>query len=417
MNSFFKRHGILKKGLVFGLVLLLALASVLPGPAVHAKKNFSFRQYFKDYDDVRQMLIGNPETGEVYYEKDGKSPNAIASMTKIMTYYLVKDAISQGEISGKDKVKVSEEAAALNNPDSSNYGLEEGDKFTVDRLLKGLMVVSGNDAALALAEHVSGSEEDFVQAMNQKAKEFGMEDSHFVNPSGLTEEDGSYNVSSPRDMFILARAVLKDYPEIVQYASIKSLDEPGRNYYHLAVNEIEGMTKLPGFLGLKSGFTDEAGSCYTGYFRVKVDLDGQEYPIVTVVMGAKDPGVRYRVNQQMVDLVGGSLIKRTLLDKNISCGWREVRNSKEGFVKLFPAENCIRAAFEQTPFQVQYEINEPILAPTKKGEVLGKAQIYFDGDLVQSVDIVGEEATSSLNGFGQFQKAVTDLLDFFFSAL
>ena len=187
-----------KKILSLFLSLILILA---PSSSLAAKQS----KIVGLDDNVTSYLIGNEKTGDIYYEKNADQSLPMASLSKLMTYLLVKEAVDEGEISLDQEVVASEEAAKFNSWEYSALGLEEGEVFTVEELLEGLIVASGNDAAYQLAVTVADSETEFARAMTMKAAELGLNSQIYYNASGVETESGQENSSSARDLFKLTQ--------------------------------------------------------------------------------------------------------------------------------------------------------------------------------------------------------------------
>ena len=186
------------------------------------------------YDNqVEVMYVGDIETGESYYKKQDTRVLPVASMSKLMTYLVAMDAVKAGKISLNDIVEINEEAASYNIPGYSRFDLVKGEKVSLENLLKGVLVVSGNDASTAVAIHVAGSVPEFVKLMNSKAKELGLSNSNFVNPTGLTITKGpkpQMNTMSAQDLFTLGRHIVKTYPEVEEYGKMDKLNIPERKF-------------------------------------------------------------------------------------------------------------------------------------------------------------------------------------------
>ena len=224
-------------------------------------------------DNVKTYFIANEENGEVYYEKNADEPRAMASLSKLMTFLLTKEALDAGDISLDTKVKADKEAENLTSREYSALGVREGETYTVDELLKGLIAVSGNDCAYLLANTISVSEAGFAREMNEKAKELDLESQIYYNASGIETEDGYQNTSSARDLFKLSQYILKTYPEILDYAAIREVKDPLRDIDKKST--IPLMDEIKGVDGLKTGTTDEAGYCLVTTIDMK-ELDAKD---------------------------------------------------------------------------------------------------------------------------------------------
>ena len=199
-------------------------------------------------------------TGKILYEKEADTRRSPASVTKIMTTLLIMEAIKSGKITLQDEVVTSAHAKSMGG---SQVFLEEGEKQTVDTLLKCILVASGNDASVAMAEYIGGSEEAFVQKMNERAAALGMENTHFMDCCGLTDSDDHY--TTPRDIAIMSRELLLNFPQIEQYTTIWMEDithvtARGSSAFGLT-NTNKLLRSYDGCIGLKTGSTGKAKFC------------------------------------------------------------------------------------------------------------------------------------------------------------
>lgn len=235
-------------------------------------------------------------TGTVIYEKNQDVRVSPASITKIMTLLLIYDALYNGKIQLTDEVVTSARAKSMGG---SQVFLEEGEKQTVETLIKCIVIASGNDASVAMAEYVSGSEEAFVGEMNQKAADLGMNGTHFVDCCGLTDSNDHYTTA--KDVAIMARALITNYPDISQYATIwmeniTHVTANGSSEFGLSnTNKLLKMANNFEVTGLKTGSTAKAGYCFCGT-AVKDGLS-----LIAVVMDAPDYKIRFSEAQQLLN--------------------------------------------------------------------------------------------------------------------
>lgn len=235
-------------------------------------------------------------TGTVIYEKNQDVRVSPASITKIMTLLLIYDALYNGKIQLTDEVVTSARAKSMGG---SQVFLEEGEKQTVETLIKCIVIASGNDASVAMAEYVSGSEEAFVEEMNQKAADLGMNGTHFVDCCGLTDSNDHYTTA--KDVAIMVRALITNYPDISQYATIwmeniTHVTAKGSSEFGLSnTNKLLKMANNFEVTGLKTGSTAKAGYCFCGT-AVKDGLS-----LIAVVMDAPDYKIRFSEAQQLLN--------------------------------------------------------------------------------------------------------------------
>lgn len=425
-----KKNGKFMRVIWFTLALLLAFTSSLvladgaEQDGTEQKVTLSpyqgdsadaFRSSFSYYDDVDAMLIGEPTTGKILIEKNSEKPLGIASMTKLMTYYLVKKGIADGTIDPQQPVKISPSAAAFNVSGSSNYGLKAGETRTVDQLLKGMMVVSGNDAAAMLGEILAGDERACAERMNQEAEALGMRNTHFVNASGFTV-NGQYNTASARDMFILASALLKEFPEVRELAKMKAIDEPERHYSGRSTLT-EATVEIPGLEGLKTGVTEEAGYCFTGALSLTSSADSIPFEAITVVMGAGSNDSRWRTTKELADLAAGSFSHLSLVDVAKPVRRYAMPSAEEEAVILYPASSYSVFTYSNQTFSIRYQIDENKKAPTVAEEKFGEILIYQNGEMIKMIDIIAHKPTKKAGLWTRFKRATTDFAHFVLNLL
>lgn len=235
---------------------------------------------------VKSAVLMEENSGKLIYAKNADKPIPPASLTKILTLYIVNEELKLGRIHPSDKVKISRKAQLTCG--SSMYLVEERE-VTLDDLIKGIAVVSANDAAVAVAEHIGGTEQRFVDLMNKKARQLGMKNSHFKNPSGLPAKG---QVTTARDMAKLARAYIEAFPEALQIHSMQS-------FTYDDITQQNGNTllkKSPDVDGLKTGFVRSAG------FHLIATAKKDEKRLIAVAMGAKNPAMRARETERLLEV-------------------------------------------------------------------------------------------------------------------
>lgn len=238
---------------------------------------------------INSMLIGNSTTGEIYLEHDVDEVVPIASTTKLMTYFVVMDAVSNGDISLDDDAYISDAAVHMSEGIDGVIAMKEGMRVPVRELINGMLLKSSNESAIVLAEHVAGTEEEFVKRMNNKAKELSLENARFYNSNGVPVFEKQLipakmqNHMTASDMFKLVSALLKKYPEIINVTSIKStrlntlgIDIKTTNNVMYNVDEVKG---------LKTGTTNKSGACIVTC--MPLERDGVTHYITTVIFGTE----------------------------------------------------------------------------------------------------------------------------------
>lgn len=307
-------------------------------------------------------IIMEASTKKVLLEKESHEHLAPASMTKIMTMLLIMEELAKGNIKLDDQVVISANAA---NMGGSQVYLEQNSKATVKELLTAIGIGSANDAAVAMAEKIGGSEDNFVNMMNKRAKELGCLDTHFSNPHGLDEED---HYSSAYDMALMAAELLKyeDILEITKTYETTLTHQNGKSIWLVNTNSL--IRFYSGLDGLKTGYTEKAGYCLTGTMK------RNDMRLITVVMHANEKEDRNTDTINMMEYAYSMFYKDVLVSKEKSLGEIFIDNSKKRTVKYYLEEDANIILGKDTD-KVKYKYNielDEVKAPLKKGDVVGK---------------------------------------------
>lgn len=276
---------------------------------INTKSEFDFDKLDLDQIGVAFMadsiLVGDATTGEIYYASNEDETVAIASTSKLMTYLLIKEALSEGKISMNDTVTFSEKASELSKTSDGVIHVSAGQTADIEDVIKGMLIVSSNECALALAEHLCGDEQAFVDMMNQKVKALGMsETARFYNPHGLPMYlDDVLNIKqsnhlTANDMFILSSYILDKYPEVTDITSIKKTELTSLGNFK-AQNTNSLLYNVPGTVGLKTGTTDKAASCLVSSYKIE-DGGGNPHYLTCIVYGAENSQTQGYVSMIMM---------------------------------------------------------------------------------------------------------------------
>ena len=327
---------------------------------------------------AKSAILIDYATGEVLYEKNADERLAPASMTKIGSMLLIMEAIDSGKLSLNDEVTISEEAASMGG---SQIFLEAGEVYTVHDLLKGVAIASGNDAVVALAEKVAGSQGAFVDMMNERFKELGANNTNFVNAHGLDSE-GHY--STARDMATIARELLK-HEKILEYTSIyEEYLEKNDGTKTWLVNTNKLVRFYDGVDGLKTGFTETAGYCLTA--TAKKD----DFRLISVVMGEDSTENRSSDTVKLLNYGFNTYKINTIKTKDEVLGKVRVERGKENFAEIVLLEDATEL-LKNTEDVSNYEFNlkvDTIKAPVKPGDIVGSAEIIDnDGNIIDEVNV------------------------------
>lgn len=319
-------------------------------------------------------LLMDAGTGKVLYEKNPHEIRVCASITKVMTLLLVMEAVDSGKIKMNDMVTASAHAASMGG---SDIWLEPGETMTVDEMIKATTVASANDAAVALAEHISGSEEVFVDEMNRKTQKLGMKDTVFKNCNGL-DEDG--HVTSAYDVAIMSRELMK-HKTIFNYTSIWI--DYLRNGKTQLVNTNKLLKGYKGITGLKTGTTSKAGSCISA----TAERDGLN--LIAVVLGSATGKDRFRDAAKILNhgfanyvMMKPEVKKQDMLPVNVVNGMQNTVNTGADLTTGFLIEKG-----KENEVKSDIVINEEVEAPVIKGQVVGKITYSLGDEILAEYDI------------------------------
>ena len=323
------------------------------------------------------------DTGKILFEKNKDRERACASITKVMTLLLVMEALDSGQLKLDQKLTASAHAASMGG---SDIWLEEGESMTVDDLIKATAVASANDAAVVLAEAISGSEDAFVDKMNKRAKSLGMKNTTFLNCNGL-DENG--HLTTAYDVALMSRELIK-YPKIFEYTSIWIDNLRGGKTQIVNTNKL--LKTYDGITGLKTGTTAEAGCCMSA----TAERDGLS--LVAVVLGCKSGTERFKDAASLLDYGFANYTTQKLaLPKNA----RDDVQVEGGMVKTIKVEcsdpgDMIVSRMATNKITSELKIKKKIEAPIKKGDRVGEVNYYLDGELLKNIPITAKESVDKM---------------------
>ncbi|MCY9066926.1 D-alanyl-D-alanine carboxypeptidase DacF [Bacillus inaquosorum] len=332
--------------------------------------------------EAKSAVLIERDTGKVLYNKNSNERLAPASMTKIMTMLLIMESLDEGKIKMSDKVRTSEHAASMGG---SQIFLEPGEEMTVEEMLKGIAIASGNDASVAMAEFISGSEEEFVRKMNKKAKELGLKNTSFKNPTGLTEE-GHY--SSAYDMAIMAKELLK-YESITKFTGTYEdylRENTDKKFWLVNTNRL--IKFYPGVDGVKTGYTGEAKYCLTASAK-KGNMRA-----IAVVFGASTPKDRNAQVTKMLDFAFSQYETHPLYKRNETVAKVKVKKGKQKFVELTTSEPIsilTKKGEDMNNVKKEIKMNDNVTAPIQKGQELGTLVLKKDGEVLAESPVAAKE--------------------------
>lgn len=346
-------------------------------------------------------ILLDAKTGKVIVEENADVQLPPASLTKIMTAYIAEVEIDNGNMSLDDEVHISEKAWRTQG---SKMFVDINSNVRVEDLLRGIIIQSGNDASVAMAEHIAGSEDAFADMMNQHAQRLGMSNTFFMNSSGLDTED-RYNIMSARDLATLARATILEHPAHYSiYAerefTYNGIHQPNRNTLLFRDRNIDGM---------KTGWTTAAGYCLVA----SGERDGMR--LITVVMGTASEDARATESQKLMTYGFRYFETSKLYDAGDVLSSSKVWSGKENSVELGLTEEVVATIprGQSASLQATLNIDETITAPIEQGQVLGTVQISLGDEIIYQGDVAALQAVERAG----FIKRFIDFLTMFFTNL
>ena len=345
---------------------------------------------------AEQAIVVNFDTNEILFEKNSEAKVPPASMTKIMTVYVVFDRIVNTDLSINNQCKVSARAYKMGG---SRTFLEIDDYVTIDTLLKGIIIQSGNDASVAIAECLSGTEEDFTKLMNVYAQKLNLTNTNFVNSSGWPDTN---HYSSVKDIAILSNELIKQFPDLYSYFNEKNfsyngIKQPNRN---------ELLNKVEGVDGLKTGFTRKSG------WGISVSTLRNERRITIVINGANSSRSRVNETVNLINWAFNQTTQKTIVEKNQLIKNVDVWLGTEPSVNLITNKKVISTlSFDQLQLlNTSIEYTKPLTAPIVKGKEYGKLIISIQGKPNIEVSLVAEKNVKKINSFFRTFAAIKYLI-------
>ena len=350
------------------------------------------------------VILQDYQSGEILFEKDADREIYPASMTKIMTSIIAFDLISKGDLNLDDKFIISENAWRLSAAGFSSMFIMVGDEVSVEDLLRGIIVASGNDACVALAEGIAGSEEEFAIMMTSKAKEIGMDFTNFSNSSGINDPD---NYSTVRDILIMSNYLIKNYPE--EYKYFKELeftwDRTGGDPITQG-NRNPLLYKNIGADGIKTGYLAvEKYSLASSIFK-------NNRRLIAVASGFQTKNDRSKESRKLhvwglthFDLIEIANKETPLVDLEV---WLGKKNTVKAVVKDNIYKTIPKARKKYLKAVVNY--NGPIEAPIKKDQIIGKLTLTFKDELVEEYDLLAFESVKKVNMFSRILRSINYLI-------
>lgn len=353
---------------------------------------------------ARTAILQDYLSGEILFEKDADKSIYPASMTKIMTAIIAFDLIRSGDLSLDEKFLVSENAWRLSSAGYSSMFIMVGDEVSVENLLKGIIIASGNDACVALAEGIAGTEDEFAVMMTAKAKEIGMNNTNFANSSGINDTE---NLSTVRDIMLMSNYLIKEFPEEYKYFAEKEFtwNRTGGDPITQG-NRNPLLYKSLGADGIKTGYL--AVEKYS--LASSVERNGRR--LIAVGSGFNTKNDRSRESAKLLtwgltnfDLVEITKANTPIEDIDV---WLGKKDTVKTYIKNDIYKTIPKA--KKRLLKVSLNYNGPIQAPIKKDDILGKLKLIFDGELIEEYDLLAYEDVKKLNVFSRLIKSINFLI-------
>lgn len=386
-----KRELALKKRWFSAVIVAISTLLALPAAAFaeeRAPQSGTGSSALELAPSARSAILMDADSGKVIFERNSHDKLPPASITKIMTMLLIMEALEDGRLKWTDTVQTSEYAASMGG---SQIFLEQGEEMTVEDMLKGIALASGNDASVAMAEKLAGTEAQFVEMMNERARELGMNNTHFVNANGLPVAN---HYSTAHDIAIMSRELLK-YPEITKYTGLyqdylrKSSEKP---FWLVNTNKL--VRFYSGADGLKTGYTSDAKYCLSATAR------RDNMRVIAVVMGEPTTKQRNAEVSQMFDYAFSQYMNYPIVHKGDEIGKVRIEKGMQAELPLKAGQSysiLLKRGSSTKDIRYELAVDETLKAPVKEGQPIGKIVVY-QGDKVleeyplqapQSVDKAG----------------------------
>lgn len=382
----------MKNGMKKILILTMILAFIIPS------YSYADEKYVDKYS--KTSILIDQETNRVLYEKEPDMKVPLASLSKMMTFLLAIEAIENKEVKESDIIKIDKSIASVKG---SSYKLKVGEEVPLIELMRGLMIVSGNDAAIAIAKHVCNSKEAFVDRMNQKAKEIGMTNTHFLNPNGLPIYDlnnpkkpAKENISTARDIATLGKYMFDHYEkQVTAITDMETYTNSDRSFEKSNTNAL--LRIIPEVDGIKTGYTGNAGYCLSFSMIVdKNDKNEKKRRVIGVVLGANHKDKRMSSSLSILKYGKENFNMKKMIEKDSFVGKRYIKGLKDLEVTLKTKDELYTVLKDDENIKSEMKIKN-IEYPIKKGETVGTIKYYTNsGDLLGSVDIISGNSVDNV---------------------
>ena len=388
-------------------LLLLTFVFILSVPTlIYCDDNNKIDRYSKS------SILIDQNTNRVMFEKDADTKRPLASLSKMMTFLIALEAIENKEVNKNDIITIDKDIAKVKG---SSYHLKVGEKVPLYELMKGLMIVSGNDASIAIAKHISKDVNTFVKRMNDKAREIGMINTSFVNPNGLPIYDlqnpkalPKENISTARDIAKLGKYMFDNYEkEVVLVTDMQIYSYPERGFQKNNTNALLGI--IPNVDGIKTGYTGNAGYCLA--FSMVVDKDKQneiKHRVIGVVLGTNHKEKRTSASLSLLKYGRENFNTKRVIKKGQLIGKKYIKGLEELEVTLRSDDELFATLNNNENLKSQTTIKE-LTYPIKKGDTIGVIKYFTEtGEVLGSVDIISANDIDNISFITKIKMIFTD---------
>ena len=380
-----------KASLLMSVIFLL----IIPMLHIYGEEITSDRD--RAIDGSKSAVLMEQDTGKLLMDKNIHEQLPPASMTKVMTLLLIMEELDKGNIKLNEKVRISENASSMGG---SQVFLETGEEMSIENLIKSIAIASGNDASVAMAERISGSEEVFVEKMNKKVKELNLENTHFKNSSGLPAKN---HYSTAYDMAVISRELLK-YEYVTDYTSIyEDYLRKGTDNEFWLVNTNKLVKFYPGVDGLKTGFTNEAKYCLTATAKKN------NMRVITVVMGAESPKERNKMVSSMLDYAFNHYETKKLYDKGQTIAELDSLKSNKNKIDVVtsqPVSVLLKKGEELDHIETSYTIKNNLKLPLEKNTQVGILTVKSKTKTLSEIPLVTNDQIDRASYLTLFKRSL-----------
>lgn len=354
--------------------------------------------------EAKGAVLMDASSGTVLFSQNGADRLPPASVTKIMTMVLVMDAIDRGQVALTDKVTVSERSASMGG---SQMYMEPGEQHTLEELMKGISMVSANDACVCVAEYISGSVEIFVENMNAKAKELGMKNTHFVNTNGLPVSD---HYTSAHDIAIMSCELIKHkktHDWFTKWQDTLMVGLPGKQTEFGLTNTNRLIKQYTGANGVKTGFTREAGFCLSG------SATREDMTLIAVVLGCPSSKIRFAEASKLLDYGFAAYDTVKLAEKGEPHGLIEIEKGEPNYINSVAGEDISILVKKGEKESVTFEIEQDtkIKAPIAKGDKIGDIVVYQNEKEINRFPLVAEESAEKASILQLYKRLIKNVVE------